>query len=128
MKSGEVLLSFQASCKEANEEDNEPELFEFAEKFDEQTLGQESERIEALVGAMAWIRQTGGSTMESMVDAFRQGTADVGGRDVRAPEASSMNLFGATIIEILLAKANVGNVSLYVLLWVWVPRQSLRSA
>ena len=111
MKGGEVLLTFQANEKEANEEDDEPELFKFAEKFDQQTRGQESERIEALVGAMAWIRRTGGSTMESMVNAFRQGTADVGGRDIRAPETSSMLFAVATIIEILLAKANVGDVS-----------------
>jgi hypothetical protein len=122
MKGGEVLLTFQANEKEANEED-EPELFEFAEKFDQQTRGQESERIEALVGAMAWIRQTGGSTMESMVNAFRQGTADVGGRDVRAPETSSMLFAVATIIEILLAKANVGDVSRLAVLGSVVARE-----
>ena len=123
LKGGEVLLTFQANEKEANEEDDEPELFKFAEKFDQQTRGQESERIEALVGAMAWIRQTGGSTMESMVNAFRQGTADVGGRDVRAPETSSMLFAVATIIEILLAKANVSNVSRLAVLGSIVARE-----
>jgi hypothetical protein len=68
-------------------------------------------QVEALFDAMEAVCHVGGSTGRSMKHTFTQGLADLGGRDGVEMETAPMVFAVATLLELVLAKANLNEVS-----------------
>ena len=67
-------------------------------------------QVEVLVEAIEGVSQAGGSTGGSMKEAFVQGVADLGGRDGVEMETAPMAFAVSTLLEAVLAKANLSDV------------------
>ena len=103
-----VSVKVRSSVDADQSSKDEKQVGEWIESFSSDAT---DERVGALTQSLVETSQAGGSTSASMLKTLRQGLADLSGRDGDKMETRAMVFALATVFELLLARANLSDVS-----------------